>query len=329
MNEQARYFVGHPGSKYVMIADNMRDPFNEFLKWTVNYGMVGLCLTLLLVIIPLWVSRKKDSPELFFIRLSLLSIGICALFSYPFNYPFIRLMTVSLLAFSLSINPQKNITITLGPLQKGMSVLFSLGLLCATIYQAFHECEWYKIAHKSLRGETRQMLPRYKSLYTHLRYKDLFLYNYAAELNVVGHYKESQQIAYECDILWADYDLQMLMADNCLQLKQYSETENYLEKAATMCPVKFMPLYQLTEFYLEAGRKEEARVLAKKILDKKVKIPSPVINSIKRKMQNLLNEPDRLNDSPQIIKSDMKPTTTSSWQDCLLDLRDTRVLLPP
>ena len=327
MNEQASYFIKHPDSKYAILADNIRHPFNEFLKVTVNYGMAGLCLTLIFVIIPLWVSRKNDSPELFFIRLSLLSIGVCALFSYPLNYPFIQIMVVALLAFALADDSQKSITITNGYLPKGIVILFLLSLLCVTTSQAYYEREWYKIAHKSLRGETAQMLPRYKSLYAHLYRKDLFLYNYAAELNVVGHYKESQQIACECDSLWADYDLQMLMADNCLQLKQYSDTENYLEKAAAMCPVKFMPLYRLTELYLETGRKEDARVLAEKILDKQVKIPSLVISSIKSKMRNLLNELDSLNDSPQLIESDMKPTTISSWQDCLLDLRTPRALL--
>ncbi|MGI6496900.1 MAG: hypothetical protein ACOX5G_12635 [Kiritimatiellia bacterium] len=76
------------------------------------------------------------------------------------------------------------------------------------------------------------------------------------------------------------------------------------------------------------GRREEARVLAQKILDKKVKILSPVINNIKSKMRNLLNKPDSLNDSSQIIQSDMKPATTSSWQDCPLDFRIPRALLP-
>ncbi|MDR0368666.1 MAG: O-antigen ligase family protein [Bacteroidales bacterium] len=329
MNEQALFFTQHPDSKYAMLADNIRHPFNEFLKWTVNYGVTGLCLTLLLVTIPLWLSRKKDSPELFFIRLSLLSTGVCALFSYPFNYPFIRLMAVALPTFALAENPQKGITISNGYLSKGIAVLFSIGLLCATAYQACYEREWHKISHKSLRGETRRMLPRYGSLYTHFRYKDLFLYNYAAELNVVGKCEESLRIARECDSLWADYDLQMLMADNCENLQQYSEAENYLKKAAAMCPVKFMPLYRLAELYIETGRKEEARVLAQKILDKTVKVSSPVISSIKRKMQSLLKEPDKsLNDSSQIIHHDMKPTITSSWQDCLPNRTTPRALLP-
>ncbi|WP_026327264.1 O-antigen ligase family protein [Proteiniphilum acetatigenes] len=50
MDEQASYFTKHPDSKYAMLADNVRHPFNEFLKWTINYGMAGLSLTLLLVV---------------------------------------------------------------------------------------------------------------------------------------------------------------------------------------------------------------------------------------------------------------------------------------
>lgn len=225
MNEQASYFTKHPDSKYVMLADNVRHPFNEFLKWTINYGIIGLSLTLLLVFIPLWVSRKNDSRELFFIRLGLLSIGICAFFSYPFNYPFVRLMLVMLTAFTLAANPQKSIEIRNNYLVKGLSLLFSCGLLCATAYHAYCELEWHRISHKSLRGGTVQMIPQYKSLYTRLRHSDLFLYNYAAELNIVGQYNKSLKIARECDNLWADYDLQMLMADNCRQLKNYDETE--------------------------------------------------------------------------------------------------------
>ena len=328
MDEQASYFSKHPDSKYTMLADNIRHPFNEFLKWTVNYGIVGLCLTLLLIVTPLWASWKNNSPELFFIRLSLLSIGICALFSYPFNYPFIRLMAVAFLAFALSANSQQSITLRNGYLPKGIAILFSLGLLSVTAYQVFYEYEWHRIAHKSLGGQTVQMLPRYNSLYTHLRYKDPFLYNYAAELNVAGDYEKSLQIARECDVLWADYDLQMLMAENCLQLQDYKETENCLMAAAAMCPIKFMPLYQLTELYLKTGQKLEARRLAQKILDKKVKIPSLIINSIKIKMRNLLNEPDSLDDSSQMIIHDFNPITTLQWQDCPLDLRTPKALLP-
>ncbi|HBL32596.1 MAG TPA: hypothetical protein DDZ96_02100 [Porphyromonadaceae bacterium] len=328
MNQQAAYFTKHPDSKYAMLADNIRHPFNEYLKWLTDYGIAGFCLAILVIAVPLHHSRKNPSPEAATLRLSLLSIGICALFSYPLNYPFIRLMTVMLLAFLLAAGQKQQTAVPNNGWIKTVIPLFSLGLLSGTVYQAFCEREWYTIAHRSLRGQTEEMLLRYKSLYPHLRKNELFLYNYAAELNVSGHYTESLQVAHECEKRWADYDLQMLMADDCLQSQQYGETETHLKQAAAMCPVKFMPLYRLAELYRETGRKGEAQVLALKILNKAVKIPSPVINSIQNKMQNLLNDTDSANDSSHIIKSDKKSPPAFSWQDHLLKDKPPKALLP-
>lgn len=290
MNRQATFFTKNPNSKYVMLADNVREPFNEFLKWSVNYGIIGILLTLSLIIVPIWSSRKQKSSEIFFMRLSLLSIGISALFSYPFNYPVIQLMTVALLAFLLAEGKGKQ-TLNINNLHgKAISILLAITLLSATAYQAFIERGWHVIAHKSLRGETEEMLPRYQSLHTHLRYNELFLYNYAAELNVVKQNEESLRIAKECNALWADYDLQMLMADNCQHLLRYDEAEVYLKQASTMCPVKFMPLYKLTELYVETDQNGKALFLAQQIMNKEVKVTSPTISSIKNKMQKLLDE---------------------------------------
>ena len=327
MNQQASYFSKHPDSKQVMLADNIRHPFNEFLKWTANYGILGLCLTLLLIVIPIWASWKNNSPELFFIRLSLLSIGICAFFSYPFNYPFIRIMTVALIAFMLANATGESIKVRNGYLVRGTAALLSLGVLGVTAYQGFHEREWHRIAHKSLRGQTVQMLPQYEMLHTHLRYKDLFLYNYAAELNVAGDYEKSLQIARECDVLWADYDLQMLMAENCLQLQQYNDTENYLKKAAAMCPVKFMPLYRLAKLYDLTGNKSYTEELAKIILNKRIKIHSPTIAAIQEEMRKLIER--RKNDSATQSRTDIEPLTTQPGQNTVSEQSSPETFLPP
>ncbi len=290
MDLQASYFLKYPDSQYAMLADNVRHPFNEFLKWAANYGIIGLCLTLLLIILPPWASRGERSAELFAIRLSLLSVGICAFFSYPFNYPFVRLVTVALIAFALASNPGKSVILPNGYITKGVTILLACGLLYGTARQAQHEREWHVIANKSLRGETVQMLPRYESLYTRLKHNDLFLYNYAAELNHAGKHAESQKVAFVCDSLWSDYDLQMVMANNCQELNRHREAEGYLKKAAAMCPVKFIPLYQLMQLYQETNQDDKARALAHIIVEKESKVPSPIVSSIKNKMRSFLNE---------------------------------------
>lgn len=42
MDFQANYFEQNPNSEYVMLADNIHHPLNEFLLITVNYGFMGL-----------------------------------------------------------------------------------------------------------------------------------------------------------------------------------------------------------------------------------------------------------------------------------------------
>ena len=50
MDYQSRYFERNPQSKLGQLADNVKHPFNEFIKITVDYGIVGLLSILLLLI---------------------------------------------------------------------------------------------------------------------------------------------------------------------------------------------------------------------------------------------------------------------------------------
>lgn len=115
-----------------------------------------------------------------------------------------------------------------------------------------------------------------------------FLYNYAAELNVARFYKESLDIAMKCRHLWSDYDLEMLIAQNCWEINRMVEAEEYFRLASDMCPNRFMPLYRLVWLLDRQGRQTEARELATIIISKPVKIPSVIIERIKSEMENYL-----------------------------------------
>ncbi len=111
------------------------------------------------------------------------------------------------------------------------------------------------------------------------------MYNYAAELNVIGHYDESLKIAHECERLWTDYDLNLLIADNYQRIKQYEEAERHYKKASLMCPVRFVPLYRLYQLYKITGDQENELIMANKILTKPVKVMSPTIQKIKKEVE--------------------------------------------
>jgi len=166
--------------------------------------------------------------------------------------------------------------------------LLSAGLLSYTVMLTRAEIKWNRIAQLSLAGHTVRVLPEYDKLYRWLGNDGLFLYNHAAELNEAKEYERSITAFEICTRHYNDMDVQMLMADNYKTLGKYAEAERHFKMAAAMCPVRFMPLYELVKLYDTTNQKDEALAMAKIIIEKDVKIPSPTIAAIKNEMQRLI-----------------------------------------
>jgi hypothetical protein len=289
---QADYFNAHPDSKYSLLADDVSHPFNEyFLVWS-EHGIIGIgCLLLLLFTVFRCYLRERTHTG-FIAILGLLSLMVCSCFSYPFKYPFAWLIAFFYIAL---ICPVGRISFH-GTARAGIIVI-AVFLLSIGIALIRSEIKWNKIAKESLGGQTAKVLPEYDKLYKYLGKNGLFLYNHAAELHEIGEYEKSLSVFEQCSEYYNDFDVQMLIADNYNKLKRYGEAESRLKLASAMCPVRFMPLYQLTELYNTTDRMNEAIILARKILDKKVKIPSSTVNAIKNRMTKLIKEVEIINDS--------------------------------
>jgi len=155
---------------------------------------------------------------------------------------------------------------------------------------------WKQIAHLSLSGKTREVLPEYDRLYRWLGKDGLFLYNHAAELHEAREYEKSAAVFEKCVRHFNDMDVQMLLADNYRKLGLYAKAERHLQLASGMCPSRFMPLYELVRLYEATDHMEEALELASIIVDKEVKIPSATITAIKNEMRRLIEEQGSDND---------------------------------
>ena len=83
-------------------------------------------------------------------------------------------------------------------------------------------------------------------------------------------------------------DVQILLAENYRELGKYAEAEQHLKTAATMCPARFMPLYELAKLYEATNRMDEALAMAEIIVAKSVKVPSHTVTAIKNEMRQLL-----------------------------------------
>ncbi len=295
MEYQASYFERHPDSKYTMLADNVKHPFNEFLLVGVQLGVGGWIIMIILCMFLFYCYKRHPSTEGYTALLTLLAIAIFSFFSYPFSYPFTWIIVAWCIGV-LIMKGYENIDIwkITGMRVKRTMVMTllvaSLLLLYGVTRRTIAELEWRKISSLSLKGQTRAMLPRYNKLLSVLEKEPYFLYNYAAELYVGKRYQECLKIASDCRNYWADYDLEILQAETYISLKRYEEAEIYLKKAALMCPVRFVPLYRLHYIYEKQGNEEKADSLARLIIDKPVKVNSAVVRKIKWEMRSLCSD---------------------------------------
>ncbi|WP_302591827.1 O-antigen ligase [uncultured Muribaculum sp.] len=273
---QAQYLQLNPDSKFVMLADTVQFPFNEYVRVILNWGLVGFCLIIFTII---WFCRKCI-VEFNDISLTIATIAILSLTSYPFSYPF----TWIVICFSLLYAYGKHSFY----FAKRCKVLAFLVIIFAIVnvnkmYSNYKmECMWC-FADKT------NDIKAYDNLYIHLKENPYFLYNYSVRLFIAGDISESKKIALECRKKYADYDLELLIGDIYYKENNYDEALMHYNLCANMCPCRFIPIYQKFLVSIKTNNKIQASLLAHEIIEKQIKVPSQAVTIIKMQAANYLN----------------------------------------
>lgn len=290
MLQQANYFRENPKSIFSDLADNVGHPFNEYLLFTSEYGIIGLILIILIIRHIFSLIKRDKNSDYLPATLCLLSISIIANFSYPLKYPFIVIMIFFCLAL-ISIKDKAIVKLNTS-YRNYILIPCTIILLIYLMRDINLEYRWNNIAKNSLMGQTSQMIPEYNKLSkTHLRYNPMFLYNYGAELCYLKKYRESLYQLHLCEKYYNSYDLQMLIANCYYELGEWQLAENRYTLASNMCPARFRPLYKLVKVYEKMNKIKKSQIIAKNILDKEIKTHSAIISNMRREMQNkLINE---------------------------------------
>ena len=216
---QADYFKLNPDSQYIMLADNAKHPFNEYLLLTIEYGILGL-----LALIAIAFSVIKSLNKINIYHLCLLSIGIVAFFSYPLHYPFVVVMIAYCLA---NINCKILFAINMKYITKVIIAAFIGGMFLILVRDVKFEKHWGQVVQISKFGNYNKLLDEYKTLYSEWNANPMFLYNYGVVLNKSEHYNESNTILFECTKYFNDYEVQMLIADNYSKLEKWDRAEAF------------------------------------------------------------------------------------------------------
>ncbi|MBR6892790.1 MAG: O-antigen ligase family protein [Bacteroidaceae bacterium] len=286
MYEQANYFQQHEGDRFAWLADNISHPFNEFINVAFNFGIIGLLVFMILITIPITMALRHRGWYSSVVVACYSSFAVLATFSYPLQYaPVWILMTILFILPFTRYLPKR--------IHVALRIIF-ISFTFIAFYFLYHtviaELNWKRIADRSLEGQTEQMIPFYQKIHdnTILRYDGYFLYNYAAELNFINRYDESLQILHECLKEIYDYDVALLYADNYQNIHQNDSVIKYATLASNMIPCRFLPYSYLLQAYNCKKDKAHAILIAKKIHNKKVKIPSPMVDEVKSKADNYL-----------------------------------------
>lgn len=278
---QAEYFRTHADSRYAPLADNVRTPFNEYLGFAAEYGLVGFVLSGGFLLMALHRRLRKPSDRQRTAALSLLAVGIVALFSYPLYYPAVR----GVLVVALIILASKAVDWSAWGLRVlGLVLLATAG--------------WSIIERSELRYYQKSLAAQPDPASTIIEYERLaatrigdtpsFLYGFAATLNRQQEYARSAAILNRYFLVGADADAAILQTDNYYRMANYAEAEFWTDLAANMCPNRFIPLYYKVMILNETGRREEAIRLARKVLVKPIKVHATDVYKVRIKLQQFI-----------------------------------------
>ena len=291
MNYQAVFLTETANDKWMMLADNIQHPFNEFLLLWINYGIFALVFALLLFVYLVKRYMEDKTPEKQAAFFSIVSIVIFAMVSYPFKYPLVCFVflysTVVLVHDAEWVHKVRMIP---DILKRLFAVIALIVIIIASVdgYRLIrNEVKWNLAVSSNLFGEEQMLV--YDELYPMMQDNRYYLYNYAYALYHVRNYSQASEILKQCRQLWADYDVQILSGLVAMKQKQYDEALNYYDCALKMCPNRFKPLYLKLKTFEECGDVVCVIQCAEQIMDKKIKVPSGEIIKILSYAKNILD----------------------------------------
>ena len=289
MNAQAQYFLNNPDSPYIMLADNVTHPFNEYIRLTVNYGVIGLFISIVLLV---WIVRKliNSTRQAKVLGLSFVaSVFVMCQFSYPFLYDAMWLLCFFAIAPAF-FKSEKQVIIP--GYVRALAAALLVGVLTISLRTMYYDMKWTEISKRSDMGRANRMMPYYEDMKHVMRNNPFFKYNFAAELNSLQRYEESLDLLKQCSKCWNDYYVQILYSDNYAKMGNIDSALIACDLAYNMIPCRFEPLYRKMLIYGMSGDTVRAVRTAYEILEKPVKVHSEKLNQMISTAENVISHFD-------------------------------------
>ncbi|WP_158655148.1 O-antigen ligase family protein [Flavivirga eckloniae] len=301
MNYQANYFAKHGETTESLVADNTYYAFNEWLQFIVENGLLGLLLLVLFLYILFKINVEKENKNVFFIIIGgILATSAFAFFSYPMQILPIKLILVVLFALLASLDVKKYQILR----RHGKPLNFRFFVFVLSVISVTNGLAYTRTLDKSFKTwkdalyiyqyrDYEEAIEVYADAYPDLKKEGDFLMNYGKALSLAKQDKEAAQMLERAKKYLNTTIIETALGDSYKTLKVYDKSEEAYYRAANMIPSRFYPMYLLAKLYDENGDKKKAEAMAKKILEKEVKIPSTAIKEIRMEMKKVLSKSDK------------------------------------
>jgi O-antigen polymerase len=328
MDYQAAYFKQNPDSVEAMVAGDTNYTFNELLQQTVELGIVGLFIIVLILIIAFQSPKIQDpkfeapSPQVFkqengiffeqgqinsmyqlitVSKAGIISIFVFSLFSYPAQILPIKLNLVFYLAVLSVESPGRKFVLaentnrkTLFTVLKTFFAVVSFVFLCFV----FKHTQKLKIAYTNWESayQVYQMgaydacLKDFEKAWPLLKNNGAFLTNYGKALSMAEEHQKAVEVLQQAGKKYPNTVANTSIGDSYKNTGQYYKAEQAYLQAWYMNPSRFYPKYLLAKLYDESGQNQKANLTAQELLKKEIKIESTAIEEIKEEMITIINK---------------------------------------
>lgn len=281
---QSIYFALSPATiAEKMLAGTVYSTFNEYLRILIEGGLVGLLL-FGIIIVQIFRNLKDLDYHLFPMALSICSLFIFSLFSYPFSVETNCLIFFVLLALiSSNIKEGRIINLFRGLPFLALPAYIYLIISTYLTIEAIHA--WKKVSPLWDYNEY-QALCKYKEIEKQLSDNWSFMYNYGSELSRRGYSVDAVIILEQCRKIGNNVMVNNQLGQAYEHIGHYKQAEEYYLQSTYMVPSMLSQKYALFKLYEKTGSWDQYLRTAEEIEQTPVKVNSREAWLIKKETQS-------------------------------------------
>lgn len=262
---QAEYFETEElGQERVRIAGCPEYAFNEYLRMGMEFGILGLLLSVAVIVLGTMMLCRSDSSLTF----GLVAWGTFAMASYPLDVWQLRLLLGVFLGAAVGQNMKVGKRTRL--ILASTFIVIATGLMLIWLpenrQRKYAEGKWLEERRFTNFGIFDGMADRLAILYPQLRRNFRYLYDYGYALHKECRYEESNVILREGALISSDPMFYNIIGKNHEALGDYELAERNYIHAHNMVPSRLYPYILLMEMKERQGNTEQALAYARKAL---------------------------------------------------------------